>query len=88
MTVLPLNQILQGNCIEILKSLPENSVDLVFADPPYNLQLQNDLFRPDLSKVDAVNNQWDKFSSFAEYDLFTREWLSATMRVLKETGTI
>ena len=84
---LPLNQILQGNCIEILNSLPENSVDLVFADPPYNLQLQNDLYRPDLSKVDAVNNKWDKFGSFAEYDLFTREWLSATRRVLKDTGT-
>jgi len=85
---LPLNQILQGNCIEILKSLPENSVDLVFADPPYNLQLQKDLYRPDFSKVDAVNNKWDKFSSFAEYDTFTREWLSATRNVLKETGTI
>jgi len=85
---LPLNQILQGNCIEILKSLPESSVDLVFADPPYNLQLQNDLYRPNLTKVDAVNNRWDKFGSFADYDAFTREWLSATRRVLKETGTI
>ncbi len=63
-------------------------MDLVFADPPYNLQLQNDLYRPDLSKVDAVDNKWDKFSSFAEYDAFTRAWLSATRRVLKETGTI
>ena len=88
MTNLPLNQILQGDCAEILNSLPENSVDLVFADPPYNLQLQNDLYRPDLSKVDAVNNKWDKFSSFADYDAFTCEWLSATRRVLKETGTI
>jgi DNA modification methylase len=87
-TTLPVNQILQGNCIEILKSLPENSVDLVFADPPYNLQLQNDLYRPDLSKVDAVKNKWDKFGSFAEYDIFTRAWLSATQKVLKETGTI
>ena len=67
MPALPLNQILQGNCIEILNSLPENSVDLIFADPPYNLQLQNDLYRPDLSKVDAVNNKWDKFSSFTKY---------------------
>lgn len=83
-----MNQILHGNCIEILNSLPENSVDLVFADPPYNLQLQNDLYRPDLSKVDAVNNKWDKFHSFAEYDQFTYEWLSATQKVLKETGTI
>lgn len=85
---LPLNQILSGNCIEILNSLPENSVDLVFADPPYNLQLQRDLYRPDLSKVDAVNNQWDKFSSFATYDQFTTEWLHAARRVLKENGTI
>ncbi len=88
MTNLPLNQILQGNCIEILNTLPENSVDLVFADPPYNLQLQNDLYRPDRSKVDAVNNKWDKFSSFDSYDTFTQEWLSATRRVLKETGTL
>ena len=63
-------------------------MDLVFADPPYNLQLQKDLYRPDFSKVDAVNNKWDKFNSFAEYDAFTREWLSAIRNVLKETGTI
>jgi DNA modification methylase len=85
---LPLNDILQGNCIEIFNSLPENSVDLIFADPPYNLQLQNDLFRPDLSKVDAVNNGWDKFASFAAYDRFTSDWLRAARRVLKDTGTI
>ena len=85
---LPLNQILRGDCIEILSSLPENSMDLIFADPPYNLQLQNDLYRPNLSKVDAVNDHWDKFSSFAEYDEFTHKWLSAARRVLKETGTI
>ena len=63
-------------------------MDLVFADPPYNLQLQRDLYRPNLSKVDAVNNNWDKFSSFAEYDQFTSEWLHAARRVLKENGTI
>jgi len=85
---LPLNQILHGDCIKILKSLPENSVDCIFADPPYNLQLHNDLYRPDMSKVDAVNDGWDKFSGFAEYDTFTREWLSASQRVLKDTGTI
>jgi modification methylase len=85
---LPLNQILQGDCTEVLKSLPENSVDLVFADPPYNLQLQNDLYRPNLSKVDAVDDSWDKFGSFGEYDAFTQEWLSAVQRVLKPTGTI
>lgn len=88
MTKLPLNQIVQGNCIEILNSLPENSVDLIFADPPYNLQLQNDLYRPNMSKVDAVNHRWDKFSSFADYDEFTNNWLRASRRALKETGTI
>lgn len=88
MSHLPLNQILYGNCIEILKSLPENSVDLIFADPPYNLQLRNDLYRPNMTKVDAVNDGWDKFEGFAEYDAFTREWLSASQCVLKETGTI
>jgi DNA modification methylase len=85
---LPLNHILHGNSIEVLGTLPECSVDMVFADPPYNLQLQNDLYRPDRSKVDAVNNKWDQFSSFEEYDRFTREWLSATQRVLKDSGTI
>jgi modification methylase len=85
---LPVNSILHGDCIQILKSLPENSVDLIFADPPYNLQLRNDLYRPNMSKVDAVNDGWDKFNGFAEYDLFTREWLSASRRALKETGTI
>jgi site-specific DNA-methyltransferase (adenine-specific) len=85
---LSLNQILHGDCIEILASLPENSVDLIFADPPYNLQLRNDLYRPNMTKVDAVNDGWDKFGDFAEYDEFTREWLSASQRVLKETGTL
>lgn len=83
-----LNTILHGNCIEVLSTLPENAVDLIFADPPYNLQLQNDLYRPNLSKVDAVDDGWDKFASFAEYDKFTRDWLLACRRVLKETGTL
>src|ERR671918_2959630 len=86
--MLPLNQILHGDCIEILESLPENSVDLIFADPPYNLQLRNDLYRPNMTKVDAVNDGWDRFESFAEYDEFTRKWLSASRRVLKDNGTI
>lgn len=88
MTRLPLNQILCGDSIEILKSLPENSVDLIFADPPYNLQLRNELYRPNMTKVNAVNDGWDKFKGFAEYDAFTNEWLSASQAVLKETGTI
>jgi modification methylase len=85
---LPLGRILLGDCIEILGALPENSVDLIFADPPYNLQLQNDLYRPDRSKVDAVDDRWDKFEDFKAYDEFTRQWLSASQRVLKDTGTI
>jgi len=85
---LPLNTILHGDVIDMLNSLPENSVDLIFADPPYNLQLQKDLWRPNMTKVDAVNDEWDQFSSFEKYDSFTREWLRATRRVLKEKGTI
>ena len=85
---LPLNRILYGDCIEILKSLPENSVDCIFADPPYNLQLRNDLYRPDMSKVDAVDDGWDKFDDFKAYDEFTSKWLSACKKVLKDTGTI
>jgi len=88
MQPLPLNEILPGDCIEILNTLPENSVDLIFADPPYNLQLRNELYRPDMSKVDAVKDGWDQFENFKEYDEFTREWLSASQRVLKDTGTI
>lgn len=83
-----LNQILHGDCIKILGTLPENSVDLIFADPPYNLQLQNDLYRPNLTKVGAVDDGWDKFGDFSEYDKFTCAWLSASQRVLRETGTI
>ena len=71
-----------------LEALPENSVDLIFADPPYNLQLGGDLHRPDQSKVDAVDNAWDSFDSFQAYDAFTRAWLLACRRMLKPTGTI
>lgn len=87
-TQLPLDQILPGNCLEILETLPEESVDLVFADPPYNLQLQQELRRPDASRVAAVDEAWDKFSSFADYDDFTRAWLGACRRVLKDSGTL
>lgn len=85
---LPLDQILQGDCVEILNSLPEKSIDLVFADPPYNLQLSQELWRPNLTKVDAVNDSWDQFSDFEEYDVFTRNWLTACRRVIKDTGTL
>ena len=85
---LPLNQILQGDCLARLAELPDNSVDLVFADPPYNLQLKNELHRPDQSKVDAVTDDWDKFDSFAAYDAFTRAWLAEAQRILKPSGTL
>lgn len=85
---IPINQIIQGDCAEILNTFPENSIDLIFADPPYNLQLQNDLWRPNNTKVEAVNDGWDQFSSFGAYDDFTKKWLSACKRVLKDSGTI
>jgi len=85
---LPLNEILAGDCIDVMNSLPEASVDLIFADPPYNLQLKGDLHRPDNSKVDAVDDEWDQFSSFAAYDKFTKEWLKAARRLLKPNGAI
>ncbi len=83
-----LNKIIIGDSIEILNELPKNSVDLIFADPPYNLQLKNDLYRPNHTKVDGVFDQWDKFKSFAAYDKFTHDWLQGCKRVLKNTGTI
>jgi modification methylase len=78
----------RGDCIEVLRSLPDASVDMVFADPPYNLQLGGDLLRPDNSVVDAVDDDWDKFDSFASYDAFTRAWLTECRRVLKPEGSI
>lgn len=83
-----LNTIIQGDCIESLKKLPDNSVDLIFADPPYNLQLNKELYRPNQSKVDAVNDDWDKFESMQAYDEFCKQWLVECRRVLKETGSI
>jgi modification methylase len=82
------NQILQGDCLERLASLPDASVDLVFADPPYNLQLEGALSRPDQSLVDAVNDDWDKFASFADYDAFTRAWLAECRRVMKPQASL
>ncbi|MCR4334789.1 MAG: DNA methyltransferase [Patescibacteria group bacterium] len=83
-----LNTIIKGDCIETLKKLPENSVDLIFADPPYNLQLKGDLYRPNQTKVSAVNDKWDKFPSFDDYDKFTYSWLLECKRVLKKDGSI
>ncbi|MFN4057768.1 MAG: site-specific DNA-methyltransferase [Roseinatronobacter sp.] len=87
-TSLPLDQILAGDCVQVMNSLPAGSVDLIFADPPYNLQLKNTLHRPDNSKVDAVDDAWDQFDSFKAYDQFTREWLAAARRLLKPNGAI
>jgi modification methylase len=90
------DRVLVGDCIDLMLSLPEGSVDMVFADPPYNLQLGGELLRPDNSRVDAVDDDWDKFgdpadpfgTSFARYDSFTRAWLAAARRVLKPEGTL
>jgi modification methylase len=82
------NKILSGDCIELMNALPAESVDMVFADPPYNLQLGGDLHRPNHSLVDAVDNDWDHFDSLKDYDKFTREWLKAARRVLKPDGAI
>ena len=84
----PRDAILVGDCVETLNALPAESVDLVFADPPYNLQLEGALSRPDQSLVDAVDDDWDKFASFADYDSFSRAWLSAVRRVMKRDATI
>ena len=86
--VLPLDAILMGDCIATMKALPARSVDMIFADPPYNLQLGGELFRPDGSHVDAVTDDWDKFDSLKAYDAFTRAWLAEAHRVLKDDGTI
>ena len=83
-----LNKIILGDCIKQLKQLSDNTVDLIFADPPYNLQLKNELFRPNLTKVKAVDDDWDKFSSFKEYDSFSRSWLKECQRVLKPKGSL
>jgi len=83
-----LNTILQGDCIDILKQIDDCSIDLIFADPPYNLQLENTLYRPNNTKVDGVEDKWDKFISFAEYDSFCKAWLSECRRILKPTGSI
>ena len=82
------NKILLGDCLAELKKIPSGAVDLVFADPPYNLQLAGNLTRPDQSRVDAVDDDWDKFDSFADYDRFTRAWLSECRRVLKPNGAL
>jgi modification methylase len=86
--MLKLDRVIEGDCVAQMKALPEGCADLVFADPPYNLQLKGELYRPNQSKVDAVDDHWDQFDSFADYDRFTREWLAAARHVLKDTGSI
>ena len=83
-----LNKIIKGDSVEVLKKLPDNSVDLIFADPPYNLQLNGELWRPNQTKVDAVNDEWDKFTDFQVYDKFCEEWIKECRRVLKKDGSI
>jgi modification methylase len=80
--------ILSGDCLDIMRGLPEASIDLVFADPPYNLQLKGELHRPDNSRVDAVDEHWDRFASFAAYDEFSRAWLAEARRLLKPDGAL
>lgn len=88
MKTLKFDTIYQGDCIDVMNSLPAKSVDVIFADPPYNMQLGGDLCRPDCSRVDAVNDEWDKFASFKAYDEFSVRWLKAARRVLKDDGTL
>jgi modification methylase len=95
MTTLKTNLILQGDCVELMNGLPARSVDMVFADPPYNLQLGGELLRPNNSRVDGVDEDWDRFGdqenpadSFAVYDAFTRAWLTAARRILKDDGSL
>ena len=82
------NKILQGACVEVLNSLPAESVDMIFADPPYNLQLSGELLRPNNTKVDGVDHEWDRFDGFKAYDEFSTAWLTAARRVLKPNGTL
>ena len=83
-----LNKIVIGNSLEILKTIPNKTFDLVFADPPYNLQIGKKLTRPDDSKVNGVNDKWDQFKSFDDYDNFCKCWLTECKRVLKDNGSI
>jgi modification methylase len=85
---LPLDTVIEGDCIAQMAQLPDKCVDMIFADPPYNLQLGGDLFRPEGGRVDAVDDDWDKFDSLTVYDEFTRDWLAEARRILKDNGSI
>ena len=82
------NVIKVGDCVALMSELPEGSVDMIFADPPYNLQLERELLRPNQTRVAGVDNDWDKFDGFQAYDDFTRAWLRAARRVLREDGSL
>lgn len=82
------NRIIQGDCIKVMENLPAGIADMVFADPPYNLQLSGDLYRPNNSRVDGVEEAWDQFDDLAAYDAFTRDWLSAARHALKDDGSL
>ncbi|MDT9598288.1 site-specific DNA-methyltransferase [Sphingosinicella rhizophila] len=86
--ILPVGKILEEDCVAAMARLPDACIDMVFADPPYNLQLGGDLFRPEGGRVDAVDDDWDKFDTFAAYDDFTRAWLKEARRILKPNGTL
>jgi modification methylase len=85
---LDVDRIIKGDCVEVMRSLPDACVDMVFADPPYNLQLGGDLYRPEGGRVDAVDNDWDKFDTFASYDAFCKAWLAEARRILKPDGAL
>ena len=85
---LPLDQVILGDCIPTLGTFPEKCIDLIFADPPYNLQLRHDLWRPNMTRVQAVDDSWDQFANFEAYDRFTRDWLTACRHVLKDDGAL
>src|SRR5437667_12254163 len=85
---LELDRVTVGDCVRVMDRLPPASVDLLFADPPYNLQLSGELHRPDNSRVDGVEDSWDRFADFSEYDRFTRAWLAAARRVLTPSGAL
>ncbi len=88
MTTLTLDRVIEGDCLRIMAQMPAKSVDLIFADPPYNLQLGGDLYRPEGSRVDAVDDDWDKFDDLNSYDRFTRAWLTEARRILKDDGAL
>jgi len=78
------NKIIVGDCLEVMKKIKDNTFDVIFADPPYNMQLQNELYRPNNTKVDAVDDEWDQFNGFGHYDEFSKAWLQEAKRVLKK----